>query len=96
MELQIGDLKIKPGDVEVAPEADGDKAGFAVFVRGFDEGRKKQFSQAAFIMLDQAIGEYDMETKVGFIEVKSFEQTSTYKRHALENLARMFDEFMKR
>jgi hypothetical protein len=96
MELQIGELKIKPADVEVAVEADGNKAGFTVFVRGFDEGKKNQFSQAAFIMLDQAIGEYDMETKVGFIEVKPFEQASTSKRHTLENLPQMFDEFMKR
>lgn len=96
MELQIGELKIKPTDVEVAVEADGSKAGFTVFMRGFDEQRKKHFSQAAFIMLDQAIGEYDMETKVGFIEVKPFDEASTYKRQTLENLPRMFDELLKR
>jgi hypothetical protein len=96
MELQIGDLKIRPADVEVSVEADGSKAGFTVFVRGYDEVKKKQYSQAAFIMLDQAVGEYDMETKVGFIEVKPFDHGSAYKRHTLETLPRMFDEFMKR
>jgi hypothetical protein len=96
MDLQIGDLVLKPGDVEVALEADGAKAGFTVFVRGFDPDRKQQFSQAAFIMLDQAIGEYDMETRVGFIEVQPFEAQSGHKRHGLKDLPRVFDEFTRK
>lgn len=96
MELQFGDLVIRPQDVEVAVEADGSKAGFTLFVRGFSPAQKKQFSQAAFIMLDQAIGEYDMETKVGFIEIKPFEADSTYRRHSLERLPSMFDEFLQK
>jgi len=96
MELQIGELKIKPEDIEVAVEPDGDKAGLTVFVRGFDKAREKQFSQAAFIMLDQAIGEYDMEMKVGFITIKTFEETSQYRRHGLAALPAVFDEFLKR
>lgn len=47
-------------------------------------------------MLDQVIGEYDMETKVGFIEFKPFEKDSQYKRHGLNDLPQIFDEFMKR
>ena len=96
MTIQMGDVKIEPTDVEVAVEADGDKAGFTVFVKGYDESRSQQFKHAAFIILDQSIGEYDMETKVGFIEVKPFDQKSEYKRHALDGLPRMFDEFMTR
>lgn len=96
MAVHLGYLQLEPSDVEVAVEADGDKAGFTVFVRGYNDARRKEFAQAAFLMLDQAIGEYDMETKVGFIEVKSFEQESSYQRHSLEKLSKMFDEFMKR
>jgi len=96
MTIQMGDVKLEPKDIEVAVEADGDKAGFTVFVKGYDESQSQQYKHAAFIMLDQAIGEYDMETKVGFIEVKPFEQESEYKRHGLDDLPRMFDEFMKR
>lgn len=96
MAIQIGDLKLQPADFEVAVEADGSKAGFTVFVKGYDERRKNQLVQATFIMLDQALGEYDMETKVGFIEIKPLEEESTYKRHTLASLPKMFDEFMKR
>ena len=96
MPIQIGDLKLELSDVEVAVEDDGDKAGFTVFIKGYDESQRGQFGQAAFLMLDQAIGEYDMETKVGFIELKPFEQDSEYKRHSLDHLPQMFDKFMER
>ena len=96
MELRFGELTIQPSDIEVAVEADGDKAGFTVFVRGFDKPKEKQFSHAAYIILDQAIGEYDMETKVGFITIRPFDAPSQYRRHNLTSLPTMFDEFMKR
>jgi hypothetical protein len=96
MELQIGELRIKPEDIEVAIEADGNKAGLTVFVHGFNNAKEKHFSQAAFIMLDQAIGEYDMEAKVGFITIKTFEETSQYQRHSLAALPAIFDEFLKK
>lgn len=96
MTLQIGSLKLEPEDIEVAVEADGDKAGFTVFVKGYDESRKVTFSQATFIMLDQTIGEYDMMTKVGFVEIKPYDEESAYKRHSLAHLPQMFDEFMAR
>jgi hypothetical protein len=96
MELQVGDLHVKPGDMEVSIEADGSKAGLTVFLRGYDKARENQFLQAAFIMLDQAIGEYDMETKVGFIEVKPFEHKSRYQRLSLETLPAVFNNFVTR
>lgn len=96
MTIQIGNVKLEPADIEVAIEADGNKAGFTVFVRGYNEPQSQQYNQAAFIMLDQSIGEYDMETKVGFIEVHPFEAETQFKRHGLDNLPLLFDEFMKR
>jgi len=96
MIIQINDIKLGPEDIEVAVEADGDKAGFTVFVKGYDESRKDIFLQAAFIMLDQSIGEYDMVTKVGFIDFKPYDEVSTFKRHNLDHLPQMFDEFMAR
>ena len=96
MAIQMGEVKLEPTDIEVAVEADGDKAGFTVFVEGYDESQAQQYKHAAFIMLDQSIGEYDIETKVGFIDVQPFENESQYKRHGLNDLPRMFDEFMKR
>jgi hypothetical protein len=96
MVIQINDIKLGFEDIEVAVEADGDKAGFTVFIKGYKESKKDIFLQAAFILLDQAIGEYDMMTKVGFIEFKPYDEGATYKRHNLNHLPQMFDEFMAR
>jgi hypothetical protein len=96
MTFQMGNLKLEPSDLEVAVEADGSKAGFTIFVKGYNDAQKPQFDQAAFLMLDAVIGEHDMETKVGFIEIKPFEQKSQYKRHSLADLPQMFDAFMAR
>lgn len=94
--IRVGDVKIERTDIEVAVEADGNRAGLTVFVKGYDESQAQQFQHAAFIMLDHAIGEYDMETKVGFIDVQPFERESQFKRHGLDALPQMFDEFTKR
>ncbi|MDP7289315.1 MAG: hypothetical protein QGH94_15120 [Phycisphaerae bacterium] len=95
MTIKMDTVEIEPSDIEVAVEADGDKAGFTVFVKGYDESRKSLFDHAAFIMLDQAIGEYDMETRVGFIDIQPFERPAEYRRHSLENLPGMFDAFLE-
>lgn len=96
MTLRLGDLAVESSDVEVAVEADGEKAGFTVFVKGYDESQREQFLHAVFLMLDHTIGEYDMETKVGFIDVRAFEEDSEHPRHSLADLPRVFDSFMER
>lgn len=95
-EIKIFDIRISPDDLEVTIQADGEKAGITVYLRGLDKKREDQFLQAAFLLLDQAIGEYDMETKVGFIEIKPFEQTTKFQRLNLQSLQVVFDTFMTR
>lgn len=94
--FQMGDMELDPSDIEIAIETCNDKVCFTVFVKGYDESCKRELSQLVFIMLDHIIGEYDMVTKVGFIDFKPFEEESVYMRHSLENLPRIFDEFMER
>jgi hypothetical protein len=96
MEIKIGDIRVSPDDVVVTIQADGEKAGLTVYLRGLDKKREDQFLQAAFLLLDQAIGEYDMETKVGFIEIQPFEQSTKLQRLNLLSLQAVFDTFMSR
>jgi hypothetical protein len=96
MEIKIGDIRVSPDDVEVTIQADGEKAGLTVYLRGLDKKREDQYLQAAFLLLDQAIGEYDMEIKVGFIEIKPFEQSTKFQRLNLLSLQTVFDTFMSR
>jgi hypothetical protein len=96
MAIQIEDFRLEPSDVEVAIEPDGDKAGLTLFIRDYSDARKNQFLQIAFLMLDQAIGEYDMITGVGFVEIKPFDQRSQYPRYSFADLPQMFDRFMEK
>ena len=89
----MGDVKLNPSDLAFTLEPDGEKTGLTVFVKGYDESKKSQLLHAVYLMLDQAIGEYDMETKVGFIEMRPYEELSQCKKHDFADLAEHFEKF---
>lgn len=91
--MEMRGLKIEPSDIEISIVVDREKAGLTVFMKGLDESRREPFEHIAYIILDHAIGEYDMETKVGFIRIRSFEQESQSARYSLEEFPLKFDEF---
>lgn len=96
MEIRIEDLALGPDDVEVAVREDGDKLGLRVHIRGYRENGEEKYLKAAFIMLDQAVGEYNMEMWVGQIDFLSFEQSSATHRLRLVDLPEVFDRFLAR
>ena len=96
MGLKIQGVTVNPEDLEVSVEADGNKVGLTVFMRGFDEAEEEALTYAAFIMLDHAVGEYDMETQVGFVSVKAFDEETPRARFSLQFLPIAFDDFVKR
>ena len=96
MPLKMNDITIEPSNLEIALEPDGVKPGFNVFVKDYEESKRDLYLHLVFLMLDQAIGEYDMTMKVGFIEIKSFEENTEFKRHRFDELPQIFDEFVTR
>jgi hypothetical protein len=93
--VQIGTLTLESIDLNVVLEKDGQKIGLTIFGKGYKGNDDKQFQQAAFIMLDGILGEFDMETKVGFIEFRCFETPSALTKVTLEQLPEVFDNFIK-
>jgi len=87
----VGDIKVGAEDIEITPEPDGEKIGLRVFVKGFNQEQSKQYSHLVYIFLDHIIGEYDMETRVGFIEIYPFEKTSSNKRFGINDFPAVFD-----
>ncbi len=45
------------------------KIDIEILVSGVDDGNDKRVQQAAFLMLDHMLGEYDVETKIGSIAI---------------------------
>ena len=66
--IQYEGQRVGPEDVWFRAEADGDRIGLTLFVRGLTEETKQAFGGATFILLDSALGEFTVETRVGYIE----------------------------
>jgi hypothetical protein len=69
LSVSFGSYELKPSAVWFSSEPDGQKLGLTLFIPGFVEGDNTA-TQAAYLLLDGALGEYDVETKVGFIQLK--------------------------
>jgi hypothetical protein len=59
--------RVGPEDVWFRSEADDDRIGLTLYVRGLTEENKRSLCGATFILLDSALGEYAVETRVGFM-----------------------------
>jgi hypothetical protein len=66
--IKFNDFVLMREDVWIKPEKDGDRIGLIIYVRNLSEENAIEAKQAAFIMLDSALGEYNVETMIGFIE----------------------------
>jgi hypothetical protein len=66
--IQFEDYILYPQDVWFKHEKDGDRTGLVIYIKNFSENNEIQAKSAVFIMLDSALGEYNVETMVGFIE----------------------------
>ena len=65
-EIQYGDLKIGYSDIYYRSEKDNGKLGIELNIKNYDG--KGQTQNAIYILLDGLIGEYDVTTKIGWIE----------------------------
>jgi hypothetical protein len=83
---------VKADTVSVLLEPDDQKVSLTVFIPGYDQENHNAYAGIAFLLLDQAVGEYDVETRVGYIEVKDSSQAPAQAR-SLQELPKAFDDF---
>jgi hypothetical protein len=93
--VQIGDVTVDPADIEFSLLTDGSTIGLKLFIPGFGE-EKMAIKQIVYLMLDEALGEYDVETKIGLIQMLPPESPTTPKRYPLSELPARFDELSAR
>lgn len=65
-EIQYGDLKIGYSDIYYRSENDNGKLGIELNIKDYNGNGQTQ--NAIYILLDGLIGEYDVTTKIGWIE----------------------------
>lgn len=93
--VTLNGLRISPEQLTFTIEPDGDKAGITLFIEGYTAGEHEKYAGVVYLMLDETLGEYDVETKVGFIELKSNAAASNSARQPFSVLAPAFDKFVK-
>lgn len=95
-DVEFGGKKIPAKEVHYLLARDGEKAGIVLFFDGYNDAEKATFGQIGYLYLDEALGEYAVETQVGFIEFQP--RTSKYfsKAAPLSELPAHFDEYLSK
>jgi len=93
MDIRYGGLSVPTKDVLFTIHADGGKVGITLFIPGHTPENHETMVGIAFLILDQALGEFDVATEVGSIDVRSIADPPKDAK-AVRELAKMFDDIM--
>ena len=93
--VQMGDVLLKPEEMRVRLLATGGRIDLVVYLKGYREEEKITYSQLAFHLLDQALGERDVETRVGTLSFQALGAEPPAGSLPLTELAAAFDQAVK-
>ena len=92
-DLNYGGKAVKADDVRFLLAKDGEKVGIALFFDGYSEAEKRTYGQIGYLFLDEALGEYAVETQVGAIEFLSKDSKYFPQSRPLPELPHAFDDY---
>jgi hypothetical protein len=95
MPLEINGKCVGPEDVHFTLVDNGKVAGIYLFIPSFIES-DVDFKQIGYLLLDEALGEYDVETRLGLIKMFSPDEHTEGERHPLPELPALFDKLVAR
>jgi hypothetical protein len=73
----------------------GKTAGIYLFIPGFQEG-DANWKQIGYLLLDETLGEYDVESRLGLIKMFPPDTQTMGERYPLAELPKLFDEVVSR
>jgi len=91
--VTFADKTVAPRDVSFQLVHDGDRVGIFLFIKGYVSQQEVIYGQIGQMMLDQALGEYALATRVSFVELQGCSARMYSKSAPLVKLARKFDAF---
>jgi hypothetical protein len=94
-DIEYGGRRIKAADVAYAMYKDGSKVGIVLFFDDYKDQEKDLFGNIGYLLLDEALGEYDIETKVGFVEFHGRDSNQFKSARPLSHLPANFDEYFR-
>jgi hypothetical protein len=90
-DIRYEDTSVRVDDVRYLLAKDGDRIGVVLFFEGSSEATRTTHGNIGFLMLDEALGEFAVETQVGFVESESRESPYFARSRPLRELPEDFD-----
>ena len=87
--------RVDPKDVQFSLLDNRRMAGLYLFIPGFEDGNS-DWKQIGYLLLDETLGEYDVEFRLGLIKMFSSDAAETLERHPLIQLPELFDSVVAR
>src|SRR6185312_11880751 len=92
MQITLGEKTVSPEEVECCILSNGSELGLYLFFPDYVEEQRPIWGQVGYLFLDEALGEYDVEMKVGLIDFLPFDAHSDAVRFPLTELSERFDK----
>jgi hypothetical protein len=86
--------RVDPADVQFTLLSDGKMPGVCLFIPGYKEN-DPDMKTIAYLLLDESLGEYDVESQLGLIAMHSLDANTDGDRHPFASLPRHFDELVE-
>ncbi|MGH9564162.1 MAG: hypothetical protein ACRD3S_22140 [Terracidiphilus sp.] len=93
--VEIRDKKVDPEEVQFSLLDNGKIAGIHLFIPGFRE-EDSDWKLIGYLLLDEALGEYDVEERLGLIKILPADTRIEWERHPLAELPSAFDKLVAR
>lgn len=84
---------VRVADVHFRAEPDGGRIALKVFIRGYKKTDHRDYEQAAYLLLDEALGEYTVETRIGYVSIAGATPAEFSSAHPLTELAKTVDRW---
>ncbi len=95
-DISYGGVDVKVSDVYFNLYKDkGDRIGIIVFMKGYTKDQEDIYANIGFLILDEALGEYDVESKLGFIEFHAINSPYFTNSKNIGELANSIDQIFK-
>jgi hypothetical protein len=90
LEIKMGNLKLGYADIFFRYGEEDEKIGIELNIRNYDP-ENKAIKNAVFILLDGLIGEYDMETRISWIDFTGLDEENVANLYPLTYLRDLVD-----
>lgn len=91
--IQFQEKTVSPEEIRFLLFKDDDKTkiGILLFLNGYTESESAIYSRITYLFLDEIVGEYDVETYIGAIEIQGFDSNYFDQSVQIDMLSTLFD-----